>query len=135
MSYTLIAYRPSGTNICMGHVMERWDSEFIKERGLTRQVLIQRIARLHADDQIPDTYGKWKEILWYEHGDDDFDLSHDIDRDDILAEAADLTKRMVIEDTESRARLAEGEKQRMAALQKAQDIKRLNELRAKYPED
>lgn len=42
--YTLIAYRSSGADVCMGCVVERWDSQLIFYNQLEKDKLVERWA-------------------------------------------------------------------------------------------
>lgn len=54
MTFTLIAYKPSGERSCRGHVVESYDSDFVLEESLSRDDLIRRVAELTAYDHGPE---------------------------------------------------------------------------------
>ena len=60
-TYTFIAYKPNGESWCRGHVVDRHDSAFIFEAGLSKDAAIERwVELLGLEWEKPDWDMYWE---------------------------------------------------------------------------
>ena len=122
--YLIVAYRESGTAMCMGCVMEEYPSDFETHTLDDLEQVIEIVAKLQAvprDRQEPE----WEIQIFS----DETALPDDFDR-----RVEEATRRKTAEHEKASREAEKKERAEAAERQRQRDMKNLQRLRAKYEE-
>jgi hypothetical protein len=128
VNYTIIGYRPDGSNSCRGCVMDRWGSEFNMEHTTDRDTAIQHIAEL-AYANIDTETDEWEINLLFDGVPCE---SCDPLASEMFAGAAPIAKAKHDAYVGKQAAARAADEQARYERQKEQDLVTLNRLKAQY---
>lgn len=139
MSYTLIAYKPSSEDYCMGCCMAHYYADFIHECDLSEADVIKRIAELKSCELGCNEVGYEKIILIEQppvpaDEDEEWKLiqTRESKQNAIFGEASALALTLVQERKEQEKRKEEERRLKEQQEREARDRKAYEELKAKF---
>lgn len=135
MSYTLIAYKPSSEDYCMGCCMAHYGADFVHECDLSEAEIIERVAKLKSYELGCNEVGYEKIILIEQPPAPDVIQARESKQNAIFGEATALALTLVREREEHKKRKEEEGKLRARQEQRARDLKTYEELKAEFEHD